>query len=76
VGRRCGTIFFVLVTVELKEHHPRLQSSDWWRLTFDDLAAFLVHSLNEGVLILPTWVIIASWPTWPFHILPMFSRLM
>jgi hypothetical protein len=67
VGRRCGTNFSVLVTVESKERHPRLQPSDRWRLTFDELAAFLVHSLNEGVLILPTWVIIASWPTWPFH---------
>jgi hypothetical protein len=76
VRRRCGTKIFALATAELKKHYPHLWPSDRRRLTFDDLAVFIVHNLNEGILILPTLATIASWPTRPFHFLLMFSQLM
>jgi hypothetical protein len=50
VVRRYDTKIFVLVTAKLKKRHPYLRLSDWWRLTFDDIAVFLVHSLTKVFL--------------------------
>jgi hypothetical protein len=72
VGRPYGTKFFVLVIVELKKHYPCLRLSDQWRLTFDDLAVFLVHSLTKVFLFCLLGPLLLLGPLGLFTFLLMF----
>jgi hypothetical protein len=58
---------FLFLCMVSQEASPRLQPSDWWRMTLGDLFILLCLHSGKGVPILSTWAIIVSCPMRPFH---------